>query len=485
VPYASFAAFLVPFAIYVASCPQSVGYWDTGEMQTVPYIFGIAHPTGFPTFVSAGWIVGHLLPLGSVAWRMNVMSGAAMALAGWCAYATVVELERRRWLGVLAALLFGAGDVAWTRGSRAEVHAFLIAFAALTIWLLVRWRRTGDDRALLGAALAYGLALATHGLAVLMAPGFGLLLVPRIATVRLRTLLQAGACLVAPWLLYLYLPLRSNYLYAHRVDPTLSLGLPPGRPFWDNQHPATPAEFLHYMTGGESSNVGVGFGAMFNPAGYQSAAERFGGLVMHEFGFASIVFALLGLALLLRSDWQFALGLLLVGVPCIAFGLGYPEADSERYLLTPYWIVAILTAVGISRIVVAYLKRDDLISAGLGVAIALALASSLFISNAHDFDGRRDSAPTDFVDRVIERTPNDAILVAHWAYGTSLGYAAYVERRLGNRIVVIGWSGQHKSFYANWLKSRPLFMVNQGYGENDFRTKAIGDDPIIVQLLPK
>jgi 4-amino-4-deoxy-L-arabinose transferase-like glycosyltransferase len=454
-------------------------------MQTVPYILGISHPTGFPTFVFAGWIVGHLVPLGTVAWRMNVLSGAAMALAAWCVYATVVELEGKRWLGAFAAILFGVGDVAWTRGSRAEVHSFLIAFAALTVWLVVRWRRTGQERMLLAAGLAYGLALATHGLAVLMAPGLVLLLFPRIREVRLRTLLHAAGHVVVPCLLYAYIPLRSGYLYAHRVDPTLSLGLPPGRPFWDGQHPANFGAFLRYMAGGDSSAVGGSFGAMFNFVNYESVSMRFGTAAVHEFGFVAVVFALLGLAMLVRTDWFLALGLVVTCTPCIPFGLLYPEADPERYLLTAFWLAAVLTAVGVSRVTVACLGHRDVLADALGLGLMLAFALGIFRSNVHDFDSRRDNGPTQLVDHTIEHTPDNAILIAHWAYGTSLGYAAYVERRLGNRIVVIGWSSQFKAFYASWLKSRPLYMVNQTFENPDFKVRVISNDPLLVQVLSK
>jgi hypothetical protein len=485
VPFASLITFCVPFGIYAASAQQSQGFWDVAEMQTVPYILGISHPTGFPLFVLAGWLADHLIPFGSVAWRTNVMSGAAMALAAWCVYATVNEIVSKRWLGVAAALAFGFGDVAWTRGARAEVHAVLIATVGLTLWLIVRWRRTGEDRALLGAALAYGCALATHGLAVLMAPGLALLLFPRVVAVPPRTLLHAAGHLVLPWFLYLLIPLRSAYLYAHRVDPTLSLGLPPGRPFWDGQHPATLDAFLRYMGGGESSAVGGGFTSMFHLVNYPAVAMRFETSAMHEFGFAALVFALLGLALLARSDWRLCLGLVVACAPCIPFGLLYPEADTDRYLLTAFWLCAVLIAVGVSHTVEAYLRRDDALGAGLAVVVAAAIALSLFAFNRADFDGRNDIGPAHLVDGVIVHTPPNAILIAHWAYGTALGYSAYVERRLGDRIVVIGFSGDYKSYYPAWLKKRPIYLVNQEYGDTDFRVTQIWNDPTIVQLSPK
>ena len=52
-----------------------VGYWDTGEFQTVLPILGTAHPTGYPTYVLLGFVANILLaPLGEPAFRMNVLS---------------------------------------------------------------------------------------------------------------------------------------------------------------------------------------------------------------------------------------------------------------------------------------------------------------------------------------------------------------------------------------------------------------------------
>ena len=52
----------------------STGFWDTGEAQTVPPTLSIFHPTGFPTYEILGWLWTPL-PIGEVAWRMNLLSG--------------------------------------------------------------------------------------------------------------------------------------------------------------------------------------------------------------------------------------------------------------------------------------------------------------------------------------------------------------------------------------------------------------------------
>lgn len=75
------ASFALPLALYLFSLDGDVGFWDTGEMQTVPYIAGIAHPTGYPTFTMLGWLFTHAVPLGSVAWRTTFMCALCYAFA--------------------------------------------------------------------------------------------------------------------------------------------------------------------------------------------------------------------------------------------------------------------------------------------------------------------------------------------------------------------------------------------------------------------
>ena len=41
----------------LATVRTSVGFWDTGDLQTVAWIGGIPYPTGYPLYVVAGWLV--------------------------------------------------------------------------------------------------------------------------------------------------------------------------------------------------------------------------------------------------------------------------------------------------------------------------------------------------------------------------------------------------------------------------------------------
>ena len=43
-----------------------IAFGDWGEMQTVPHVLGVAHPTGYPTYILLAWLA-ELVPLGSIA----------------------------------------------------------------------------------------------------------------------------------------------------------------------------------------------------------------------------------------------------------------------------------------------------------------------------------------------------------------------------------------------------------------------------------
>ena len=46
---------LVALGVYVVTLMPGVAFGDWGEMQTVPHVLGVAHPTGYPTYVLLAW----------------------------------------------------------------------------------------------------------------------------------------------------------------------------------------------------------------------------------------------------------------------------------------------------------------------------------------------------------------------------------------------------------------------------------------------
>ncbi len=448
-------AFALPFAVYVASLAPGVGYWDTAEMQTVPWILGIAHPTGFPAFILLGWLFVHLEPFGSPAWRMSLFTAIAMAGAATTLALFLREFGMPRWVAVLGAWIFALGYTTWQHGSRAEVHVLATFFASLALLMAVRWLRTKDPRDAVIAAGAYGFGLATHLLTIFVA--LALLCVALIGRRALapRTLRAGAIAIVAPLLAYAYIPLRSAYLFAVRRDPTLSIGLPPGQPIWDTSHASGGiAGYLNQAP----HQIGDGVAALFTLAKWNAIAQSYDASLLREYGGIGVAVGVVGLLLALRGRPLLWLAMILsVGLP-VPFILNFPESDTDRYLLGSFWLFAAAIAIGAYRGAVAYAKGRRLIGVPLAGALLVLLALSLGLSNASFFAQRDDRSAEQLVARIAAETPPNAVIVYEWTYLTTLEYATYVTHTFGDRIPVEAWPNENQASYPTWLKTRAVIV---------------------------
>jgi hypothetical protein len=458
-------AFGLPLAVYSASLHRGVDYWDTGELQTVPYILGIAHPSGFPAYVLSGWLWSHVLPFGDPAFRMNLLSAIGMATAALALAASAVELGVEPVFCAGAALVFACTRVPWDHATQADVHAIALATVGLSFWAALRWRRTGSRRALAACAGSAALALAVHSGMILVVPGVVLAALSRRPGWR-----AAAACLgfgaVIVLGAYAYLPLRSAIVYAQRRDPTLALGIPPGRPFWDSDHPSTWAGFRAEVGGGEFGTAGA-LRRLLDPAVLAELPARYGEAAVGDLAGGVVLIALIGVLAVIRRAPAAGIGILGGTLLPVVFVLAYPaESDPERYFLPSYWAIGVFLAAG----------ADLLARGGLGpaprpiVAIVAALfgfvAAGDVYANRGAFEATDEWSARRFIDRIVRETPPDAILVAPWMYATPLAYAAYVEKRLGKRIVLTGWPNDYAAYYPTWLADRPIEFIT--------------DDPVVA-----
>ena len=68
--------FIVSFSLYLSTLAPSVVtlFDDSLEFQLVTYQLGIAHPTGYPLYTLLGKLFTFIMPIGNVAYRVNLMS---------------------------------------------------------------------------------------------------------------------------------------------------------------------------------------------------------------------------------------------------------------------------------------------------------------------------------------------------------------------------------------------------------------------------
>ena len=477
------AATLVPLAVYVASLRGDVSFWDTGDLQTVPYILGIPYPTGFPGYVLIGWVWSHALAVGSVAWRMNLLAAVATAVAAGALTASLLVLGVVEAIAAAGALAFAFATVVWERATYVDAHRIALAAAVVALAFALRWLRDGRWGDARGAGLAAALALAIDDAAILMVPALAIVAFGRRPPLRdAATLLATCAVVVAA--AYAYLPIRSAIVSAAGTDPTLALGIAPGRPFWDDHHPVSPEGFVRLVAGTEFAPHAAA-AQMVSARSLVRIARDVGPPIRRDFGAIGLGLALFGALVFARREPRVLAGLLTFGGLPLLFVVSYgAEADAARYFAPAYLALAACAAYGASTLATAL--RPPLLPAFATVG-ALAMAALLgadVARNAALFAQRtaRDASP--FVDRVVAMTPNDAIVVAPWVYAPPLAYRAYVEHGFGARIVVTAWPAEVAGRFDGWMLRRPVIVVGAVTGELAARTEVLdGGDPVLLQVV--
>ncbi|HEY3476963.1 MAG TPA: DUF2723 domain-containing protein, partial [Anaerolineales bacterium] len=153
-------------ALYVRTLAPSLLWGDSAEFQTLSYTLGMTHPSGYMTQIMFGKLFTYL-PVGNIAYRVNLMSAFFGALAVAETYLIVRLLGGWRIAAVGASLMLALMEGFWWRALVAESYAPAAGMLA-TVWLLVLlWRHSRRWQYLFLAGLAGGLSLGIHSTVVM------------------------------------------------------------------------------------------------------------------------------------------------------------------------------------------------------------------------------------------------------------------------------------------------------------------------------
>ncbi|NXN39624.1 TM260 protein, partial [Rhinoptilus africanus] len=189
-----------------------------GELITAAYELGVAHPPGYPLFTLLAKLATGLLPLGSPAFRVNLLCGFLGAAAASCLFYTVFRLSGSHAGGILAAGVFSFSRLTWQWSIAAEVFSLNNLFVGLLMALTARFEEasTAKERSKISklGAFCCGLSLCNQHTIVLYIACIVPWVLSRLfrkTELSLGHLLKLGLCFLAGLLPYLYLP-ASSYL---------------------------------------------------------------------------------------------------------------------------------------------------------------------------------------------------------------------------------------------------------------------------------
>jgi hypothetical protein len=154
---------------YVATLAPGLLPNDSGEFQTLAYTLGYTHPTGYPVYLLLGKLAT-LLPVGDVAYRVNLLSGVmgAISVAGLVLLVTMLTGKRR--FAMVAGVALAISPTFWSQAIIAEVYTPGSAFMIAVLVCLRGWQQTLRWGWLFAAAALGGLSIAVHSTVSFLAP---------------------------------------------------------------------------------------------------------------------------------------------------------------------------------------------------------------------------------------------------------------------------------------------------------------------------
>jgi hypothetical protein len=391
-PVIASLAGLLTLIVFVRTLAPSVAevFDDTLEMQLVAFRMGIAHPTGYPLYTLLASLFA-LIPLGDVAYRVNLLSAVAGSLVAPTLYFVARRIGCGRRAALAATLLFVLSPVFWSQSVVAEVYSLNALFVAGALLLTLNAglslrpvasestvlnqadAATSASRRLVFLAAFLGLSLTHHRTMVLLLPAFVVYLciqASSLSAIRRLPFRRMCVAFALPLLLYFYIPIRGMV--------TGSI---------DGSYQNTLSGFLQWIAGAPYVSF-LGANALQQDT---RTLSFFAGMFANQYGLFAIAIALLGaLWLLVRGRGEATL-LLLAFAGQAVFVLAYRVSDIQVFYLPAFLLFCLSTGCGIAALwdaagrlaapgargriagVAAFALRWSLVLAGFGAAIVLPL----------------------------------------------------------------------------------------------------------------
>ena len=416
--------FALSLVAYLRTMQRTFGWSDSSELTTAAYYLGIGHSPGYPTWMLIAYPFAHL-PIGEVAFRLNLMNALLGALAVALVYLTYYLIATHRAAAFVGALAFAFSATFWDVTTEADVFTLHVVLAAAILVVALWWRRAGArrdgraDRRLYLLSWLVGVSLGNHALIALMIPALVYLIWAEQGLgffLHRRTVACLGLFLLG-LSVYALLPIR---------------GMSNSPPHLSNPH--SLADLWAQLTA---------------PGARQSMFEASPLIALHraganlwrltsEFGYAGCALALVGLGVLWRRDRRLAVFLLLIGAVDVAYACNFSIFDIYSYYLPLHLVWAALIAVGAAVALELAAKATARIPGtnaaltpargrGLAAALLLALPFTLFTGHLAIVDGSDRFDAELFARAVMRQVEPGALILADWYTVAPLGYLKYVE----------------------------------------------------------
>lgn len=416
-------AALLTFVVYLVTIyPGLFGMGDAAKFSFVGKVLGTPHAPGYPMYVMVSHLFSYV-PIGSLAFRMNVLSALLGAVAVYLLYFGARALGTRPMVAVAAALACGLGRSFWAKAQYAKGYTLTAALVCAGMVLLLRWSQTGRRALFYGAVAVFAISVGNHLIIVSLVPALvlhALLTNARLALAP-RTLAFAAALLTVGFSQYSLILVRTwqkaPYLEARA---------------------ATVSELVDVMTARRYAHE---IGAYQLGDALRTRVPVVAGLVHRELTWPGLILVAIGVAALTRQRARDALLCAGGALGVIALTVNMSSDEDEGFLLSAFILLWLLAAVGLEAV---WRWRPPGSSAGRRLATTAALLltigvpASLVAANYAANDHHRRTFEIRYFDALFGLLPEKAVIVRdQYATNMLVDYKLIGERAAAGRDIRI------------------------------------------------
>ena len=358
--------FLSSFLLHAVTAARTVTFSDSGDFLMAVASVGNCHGPGYPLFLMSAKLFSWIVPIGSLAFRVSLMSGLFASLTACLIYWIVFRMVRNRIGGLVAGLAFAFSFTFWYQTVIPETYAMGAFLIALIIVIMLRWERLvhqgnkkSANNTLALLAFVFGLSMTSGFTILFVLPAlifFGLdtdykqFLAP-------RNLLRMGAFFVLGLLPFIYEPVA-----AFRG------------PVYNYGDPSTLIRWFHHVTLYYQRGGLFGYPLQL----YGGRIGRYFGSLTTEFPYFFWLAAVGFVALFLRRrKYGFFLTLLFLFTLFAAVSYNQIESVLRAHFYYPsYFVIALLIGFGaawIAGVVKKWATSKDRLVAVVAVSLVAVL----------------------------------------------------------------------------------------------------------------
>jgi len=421
---------------------------DGGDLISAAATGGVPHPSGYPTYLLLAGTFQRL-PVGSLAFRTNLMSALCSLLAAALLFVLLEAQLGSAPIALLAALSYGLSPLVWSQAVITEVYALqgLLTVAILVLLL----SPTRNVLILMGQGVLFGLAIGNHLTTLLLVPLL-IFLRPQATAVVWNTSIfsRKSAAIVGLRLAGVFLG-----LLVYGILPLRASAVPPVN--WGN--PVTLDNFWWLVSAQLYRGSAFSLSALEILERFQSWA----GFLLHQFTLIGLGLGLYGATgklpggLRASTLWLFASSSL--------FSIFYVYSDSYVYLLPASLALSVWIGTGLRDLSAMVTRERSRWSWVLSlVLLAGLLVRSFFVFPEVDAsqDGRADA----FGGQVMSSAPQNALIFTDTDEETfSLWYFHFALRQRPDLRLVAEGLLQYDWYRETLRSTYPDLILTEAFPE--------------------